>query len=245
MSKKVDEKNKKKAQTKKILTYIGIGLVAIFLIWIIIINVKDNTVGSGSNYKVKEVNGINVYEVEGIDFKETEEKSDLILILVKDYGAMVAELYPSVAPITVANFQALIHDKFYNNVIFHRVINNFMIQTGDPTGTGYGGSEKTIKGEFDINGFENPLSHKRGILSMARAGATPETKETMNSASSQFFIVQSDSEYLDGNYAAFGELLYGYSVLDKIASVQTDENDKPLEDVVIDTIKFVNIIEEE
>ena len=119
-----------------------------------------------------------------------------------------------------------------------------MIQTGDPTGTGMGGSEKEIKGEFKINGVENNLSHVRGVLSMARRGGNPETKETMNSASSQFFIVHKDSNFLDGNYAAFGKLLNGYDILDKIATTTTDQNDKPLDDIKMNGIRFVTLYEE-
>ena len=113
-----------------------------------------------------------------------------------------------------------------------------MIQTGDPTGTGHGGSEKTIKGEFVNNGIRNNISHTRGVVSMARVGGNPDTEATMNSASSQFFIVQKDSTYLDGNYAAFGKVISGMEIVDKIAVVETDENDKPIHDVVINTIRF-------
>ena len=114
-----------------------------------------------------------------------------------------------------------------------------MIQAGDPTGTGSGGSEETIKGEFENNGVENPLAHTRGVLSMARLGGNPDTEETMNSASSQFFIMQRDKEYLNGNYAAFGQVERGIEVVDLIAAVKTDDYDKPLKDVVIDKIRFV------
>ncbi|MDD6272117.1 MAG: peptidylprolyl isomerase [bacterium] len=159
---------------------------------------------------------------------------------VKNYGIMIAELYPKIAPKTVENFKKLISTKFYDNMIFHRVIKDFMIQTGDPNADGTGGSEKTIKGEFSANGIENKLSHTRGVLSMARRGSNPETEETMNSATSQFFIVHKDSDFLDGNYAAFGKLLYGYDVLDKIANVDTDSsNDKPINPQRLLSIRFV------
>ena len=158
---------------------------------------------------------------------------------IKNKGIMIAELYPNTAPITVENFKKLVKEKFYNNLTFHRVINNFMIQTGDPTATGSGGSEENIKGEFSLNGVENNLSHTRGVLSMARRGSQPETEETMNSASSQFFIVHADSTYLDGNYAAFGKVIKGHDIIDQIASVQTDAYDKPIKDVTINEIKFV------
>lgn len=164
--------------------------------------------------------------------------NNIVEIDVQDYGKIVIELYPNIAPRTVKNFKNLVEEKFYDGVIFHRVIYDFMIQTGDPTGTGFGGSEKKIKGEFDINGIKNNLSHTRGVVSMARAGANPETEQTMNSASSQFFIVQADSTHLDGKYAAFGKVISGMDVVDKIAVVETDENDKPLEDIVINTIRF-------
>lgn len=119
-----------------------------------------------------------------------------------------------------------------------------MIQTGDPLGTGIGGSDENIKGEFSENGIENNLSHTRGVLSMARRGGNPETEETMNSASSQFFIVHKDSTYLDGKYAAFGKVINGMSVVDDLAISQTDENDKPLSDKVIISIRFVSLLEE-
>ncbi len=164
--------------------------------------------------------------------------NNVVEIDVQDYGKIVVELYPDIAPRTVRNFKKLVNEKFYDGLIFHRVIKNFMIQTGDPTGTGNGGSDENIKGEFDINGFKNALSHTRGVISMARRGSTPETFETMNSASSQFFIVQADSPHLDGKYAAFGKVLSGLEVVDEIASVQTDEYDKPTKEVIINTIRF-------
>ena len=167
-----------------------------------------------------------------------DDDNNIVEIDVQDYGKIVIELYPDIAPRTVRNFKKLVNEKFYDGLIFHRVIKNFMIQTGDPTGTGSGGSDENIKGEFDINGFKNTLSHTRGVVSMARRGSNPETYETMNSASSQFFIVQADSPHLDGNYAAFGKVLSGLEVVDEIASVQTDENDRPLKEVVINTIRF-------
>ncbi len=226
---------------KKLLYYALLVLGVAFIIWVIILNVGEEEM----NYSVSEQNGTKIYNVEDVSLVESDKQTDLVLILVKNYGAMVAELYPDVAPITVKNFKKLIGNKFYDGLIFHRVISNFMIQTGDPDGIGTGGSDEKIKGEFKINGVENDLSHKRGVLSMARAGSNPETSETLNSASSQFFIVQADSTYLDGKYAAFGKLLNGYDVLDKISKVSTDSNDKPLTDVVVETIKFVNYFEGE
>lgn len=196
------------------------------------------------NYTTEEVNGKTVFNIEDKKYIESEEKTNFIKIDTDGYGIMIAELYPDVAPITVENFKSLVKDKFYDGIIFHRVIKDFMIQTGDPTGTGMGGSEKEIKGEFKNNGVENNLSHERGVLSMARRGGNPDTEETMNSASSQFFIVHKDSDFLDGNYASFGKLLNGYDVLDKIATTETNSNDKPLKDIKMNTIRFVTSYEE-
>ncbi|MBR4177779.1 MAG: peptidylprolyl isomerase [Bacilli bacterium] len=200
------------------------------------------------NYKTKEVNGKTIYTIEKTSYIETEEESDLIKIEVEGYGIIIAELYPSIAPITVKNFKKLVSEKFYDGLIFHRVIKNFMIQTGDPTGTGTSGSEETIKGEFALNGVTNDLSHTRGILSMARRGAESdelETPETMNSASSQFFIVHKDSLHLDGRYAAFGKVIHGMDVVDNVAVSITDENDKPQKEKKIKSIRFVNVYEGE
>lgn len=226
---------------KKIFTYIAIILAFAFIIWVIALNTGDE----GMNYSVREQNGITIYSVEDVSLVESKTPTDLVLILVHDYGAMLAELYPDVAPRTVENFKELISKNFYDGLTFHRVMKNFMIQTGDPTATGTGGSEETIKGEFINNGVANDISHKRGVLSMARVVFEEETDESYNSASSQFFIVQKDATYLDGNYASFGKVLTGFDVLDNIASVATDENDKPTSDVIIDSIKFVSYFEGE
>ena len=145
---------------------------------------------------------------------------------------MEAELYPDVAPITVENFVSLIKEDYFKGIIFHRVISGFMIQGGDPTGTGMGGSSKTIKGEFLANGVVNNLKHERGVLSMARTNDP-------NSASSQFFIMHQDAPYLDGQYAAFGKITKGIEVVDEIANVQTNAMDKPLVDQRMKTIKLI------
>ena len=146
----------------------------------------------------------------------------IVTIKMKDGGVMKAELYPDIAPESVKNFVDLASKGFYNGLIFHRVIPGFMIQGGDPEGTGMGGPGYTIKGEFTANGFRNDLKHTRGVLSMARA-------MDPNSAGSQFFIMHEDYPSLDGQYAAFGKLIEGIEVVDKIASVRTDYMDKPLE----------------
>ena len=130
-------------------------------------------------------------------------------IKVKDYGTIEVELDGDTAPITVANFIKLVNEKFYDGLTFHRIMSGFMIQGGDPLGNGTGGSDETIKGEFSSNGVENNISHKRGVISMARS-SDPD------SASSQFFIMHQDSTYLDGEYAAFGKVTKGMKVVDKI-----------------------------
>ena len=130
-------------------------------------------------------------------------------IRVRDYGTITLELYPDVAPLTVDNFVKLCNEGFYDGLTFHRVMSGFMIQGGDPQGNGTGGSDETIKGEFAANGVKNELSHKRGVISMARA-------KSPDSASSQFFIVHQDSEFLDGSYAAFGAVIEGIEVVDAI-----------------------------
>ncbi len=180
--------------------------------------------------------------IEGYHFKETEEVTERVKIQMENGDIILAVLSNSQTPITKANYQKLVKEKFYDGIIFHRVIKDFMIQTGDPTGTGYSGSEEKIKGEFAINGVENTLSHTRGVLSMARAGGNPETAETMNSASSQFFIVTKDSTFLDGNYAAFGKVFAGMSAVDKIEAVETNSNDKPLQEQKMKSIRFIEII---
>ena len=138
-------------------------------------------------------------------------------IKVKDYGTIMVDLYPEIAPITVENFVKLAEDGFYDGLTFHRIIKGFMIQGGDPKGDGTGGAEETIKGEFSKNGVENPLSHKRGVISMARS-------QVPDSASSQFFIVHEDSTYLDGEYAAFGYVTEGMDVVDKICEEVTGQD---------------------
>ena len=151
----------------------------------------------------------------------------IVTIKIKDMGDIKAELYPDVAPITVENFVKLAGSGFYNGLTFHRIISGFMIQGGDPEGTGMGGPGYSIKGEFAANGVPNSLIHTRGVLSMARS-ANPD------SAGSQFFIMHEDAPHLDGQYAAFGKVTEGIDVVDKVASVKTDYNDRPLEPVVIE-----------
>lgn len=156
------------------------------------------------------------------------------IIEMENGKKMTADLYPDVAPITVENFVKLAKQGFYNGLIFHRVIKGFMIQGGDPTGTGMGGPGWKIKGEFSANGVKNDLLHTRGVLSMARSSMP-------DSAGSQFFIMHKDAPHLDGQYAAFGKLTDGFETLDEIATVKTDYYDRPLTE---QKIKSVIIAEE-
>ncbi|NTV89973.1 MAG: peptidylprolyl isomerase [Clostridiales bacterium] len=163
-----------------------------------------------------------------------------VAIEMQDGGKMVFELYPEYAPDTVANFISLAKAGFYDGLNFHRIDGDFMIQGGDPNGDGTGGSEKTIKGEFSLNGFkQNTLSHERGVISMARS-------EGYDSASSQFFIMVEDNTGLDGQYAAFGKIVEGEDTLDKIASTPvilnelTGNNDKPVKDNLIKTVTVLS-----
>ena len=156
-------------------------------------------------------------------------KNPIVTITMEDGGVIKAELYPEVAPNTVRNFVSLVSDGFYNGVIFHRVIPGFMIQGGDPNGTGMGGPGYHIAGEFAMNGFRNELRHTRGVLSMARA-MDPD------SAGSQFFIMVDDAPHLDGQYASFGMVIEGMDVCDKIVSARRNFNDKPLQPQVMKTV---------
>lgn len=156
----------------------------------------------------------------------------IVTIEMENGDIIKAELYPEIAPNTVNNFISLVKNKFYDGIIFHRVIRGFMIQGGDPQGTGMGGSDKNIRGEFAANGFANPLSHKRGVISMARS-------RSFDSASSQFFIMHADGDFLDGQYAAFGRVTDGIEVVDEIAAVPTDMNDRPKVEQKIRTIEVV------
>ena len=145
----------------------------------------------------------------------------MIIMEMEDGGKLKIELYPQYAPKTVANFEKLVKEGFYDGLTFHRVIAGFMIQGGDPLGNGMGGSDEHIEGEFAANGHpENTLRHTRGVLSMARSMMP-------NSASSQFFIMHANAPHLDGQYAAFGRVIEGMEVVDKIASAETDMRDKP------------------
>ena len=144
----------------------------------------------------------------------------MVVIEMENGRKIEIELYPDAAPKTVANFTKLVNEGFYDGLIFHRVIRGFMIQGGDPLGNGMGGAKNKIVGEFRMNGYNNPIRHTRGVISMARA-------QDPNSASSQFFIMHADAPHLDGRYAAFGKVVSGMETVDEIASIPTDYSDRP------------------
>lgn len=156
-------------------------------------------------------------------------QNPVVTFTMENGDVIKAELYPDIAPISVNNFISLINKNFYDGVIFHRVIKGFMIQGGDPEGTGFGGPGYSIKGEFSSNGVENHLKHTEGVLSMARSMAP-------DSAGSQFFIMHKNSPHLDGSYAAFGKVIEGMENVNKIAETATDYSDRPLEDQRIRTV---------
>ncbi|SHI52315.1 peptidyl-prolyl cis-trans isomerase B (cyclophilin B) [Dethiosulfatibacter aminovorans DSM 17477] len=181
-------------------------------------------------------------EVEDFDFDEyraeclpgsdyvPEEGLPIVKVSIKDGDDIILELYPETAPNTVNNFLALSRSGFYDGLVFHRIIVDFMIQGGDPLGTGTGNPGYSIDGEFAKNGFDNDLSHTPGVISMARS-------RDYNSAGSQFFIVHGDATFLDGDYAAFGNVIYGFEEVDRLANVKTGYGDKPEEDVVMESIR--------
>ncbi|MGH4050897.1 MAG: peptidylprolyl isomerase [Clostridium sp.] len=165
--------------------------------------------------------------------KGANDKNPMVTIEMEDGSIIKIELYPEIAPNTVRNFVSLVQSKFYDGLIFHRVITDFMIQGGDPEGTGTGGPGYEISGEFSNNGFENALKHERGVISMARSA-------DLDSAGSQFFIMVKDTSSLDGDYAPFGKVTQGLETVDKIVAVEKDGSDKPTKDqkmkkVTVDT----------
>ena len=168
--------------------------------------------------------------------KTSDSETDYVLIEVKDYGKILIRLFPDVAPETVSNFKKLVSNKFFDGLIFHRVIEDFMIQGGGYTPDMKEKDADSIKGEFTSNGFTNNLIHLRGVISMARTSIP-------DSASSQFFIMHKTSPHLDGQYAAFGYTVCGMDVVDDIASVGTDANDQPRKDIIITSIRFADVSE--
>jgi peptidyl-prolyl cis-trans isomerase B (cyclophilin B) len=167
---------------------------------------------------------------EKTDYSASVTENPIVTITMENDEKIVLELDPTVAPNTVANFISLVEDGFYDGLIFHRVIPDFMIQGGDPKGNGSGGPGYSIEGEFSENGFENNLKHERGVISMARTNDP-------NSAGSQFFIMVKESSQLDGKYAAFGNVIEGMETVDAIVSSERDSADKPLKDQKMKTVK--------
>ena len=207
-------------------SYIIIGIVVILMLAAAGIYARINKTTAKNENTTNVENNVNSQNTENSEKNNESGENDMYKtgthhaeMVVKDYGTVKMELYADIAPITVANFAKLVNEGFYNGLTFHRIMSGFMIQGGDPLGNGTGGSDEEIKGEFALNGVENSISHTRGTISMARASA-------YNSASSQFFIVQSDSTFLDGDYAAFGHVTEGMDVVDKICkdAAPTDDN---------------------
>ena len=172
-----------------------------------------------------------LYNAEIEKFKDNQHP--VAVIVTKDGGVSAFEMYPEIADNTVRNFMSLANKGFYDGIIFHRVIKDFMIQTGDPLGNGTGGPGYQIAGEFLNNGFNNTLSHTEGVVSMARQGNRFNPAAAYNTAGSQFFICTAAKDYLDGDYAAFGKVIDGMDVVYKIGNTQTDANDRPLTDQVM------------
>jgi len=203
-----------------------VAVVAVFGAVYLITNrpspAANTTAGTAATAGATEFTPVNASEF-------AQDTDPIVTITMTDGRQIVLQLYPKAAPNTVANFVELAQSGYYDGLTFHRVISGFMIQGGDPLGTGMGGPGYSIKGEFAGNGFENNLPHTRGVISMARSSAP-------DSAGSQFFIMHADADYLDGQYAAFGEVISGIEVVDSIAAVSTDYSDKPVEDVVIQSI---------
>ena len=164
------------------------------------------------------------------DYTAAITENPIVTIKMENDEKIVIELEPKTAPNTVANFISLVEEGFYDGLIFHRVIPGFMVQGGDPDGTGMGGPDYSIKGEFSSNGFENTLTHERGVLSMART-------QQPDSAGSQFFIMVEAASHLDGDYASFGKVIEGMEVVDKIVAVERDGSDKPKEDQIMKTVE--------
>ena len=183
------------------------GTIALLLVLILILGVSNKN----NNKKEEELLNINYNIKENITtLDKYETNNPVVAMYIKDYGSVVMELYPDIAPNTVNNFISLIKSGFYDNNTFHRLVPGFVLQGGDPDGTGAGGPGYTIRGEFSDNGFENNLKHEKWILSMARSSDN-------DSAGSQFFIMLDKNDYLDGKYAAFGKVIDGYDAIDRIA----------------------------
>lgn len=203
--------------------FIKVSIAIMLMIPALLIGCGNSSVSNDSNSK-----SITDESTED-NSTESTENLPIATIEVEGYGIIKAELYPEIAPNTVNNFIYLANSGFYDNLTFHRVIKDFMIQGGDPNGNGTGGPGYSIEGEFTSNGIANSLKHTEGVLSMARA-------QDPNSAGSQFFIMTKAASHLDGDYAAFGKVISGMDVVHEIENVKTGSNDKPKEDIVIKSI---------
>ena len=220
-----EEQAKKQKRNMKIFLISAIAVLLVAVAVVLIVNL------TGESYVPLTQVQDEIDNYSAADFTETEKESKYVIIKVKNYGDIVCELREDIAPITVKNFKKLVSEKFYDGLIFHRVIEDFMIQGG---GMDLDFKEKdaaSIKGEFTSNGVANNLKHYRGVLSMARTNVK-------DSASSQFFIMHKTSPHLDGDYASFGYVLSGMEIVDKIATVETNSSDAPLEPVIIESIRF-------
>lgn len=208
---------------------IKILLVGFLLLGAVIAGCGTTSNNKLGNQNIEDTGNTNNEESPENDMKEPIEDNPIVTITMENDEQIIVELFPNIAPNTVKNFISLIEDGFYDGLIFHRVIPGFMIQGGDPNGTGTGGPGYGIKGEFSSNGFQNDLAHERGVLSMARS-------QHPDSAGSQFFIMHQNSPHLDGDYASFGQVIEGMEVVDQIAGVKRDDGDKPLEDQRMKTV---------
>lgn len=210
---------------KNMKKYLNLILITILMSSLVLIGCGN--VKSSNNKEIDSTSQTS--EKSETNTSEESKNLPVATITVDGYGIIEAELYPEIAPNTVNNFIYLANKGFYNNLKFHRVIKDFMIQGGDPKGNGTGGPGYSIEGEFTSNGFANSLKHTKGVLSMARA-------QDPDSAGSQFFIMSGDAPNLDGEYAAFGKVISGLDVVDKIQNVETNSADAPKKDVVITSI---------
>ena len=226
--------NKKKNQNPYTPVYVLSAIAAILIVAIIVL-VAVNSCSEPNNVSTTETVTDNMTKkIKDLNIKE----NPVATLTMENGGVMLIELYPEIAPNTVCNFIELANSGYYDGLIFHRCIPGFMIQGGDPEGTGMGGPGFTIKGEFTSNGFKNDLKHERGVISMARQGENPYTGvKKYDSAGSQFFIMVDDYPSLNEQYASFGKVISGMEVADAIVANETDGNDKPLVEQVIKSIR--------
>ncbi len=249
MSNKPTQKTNTQSGGMNVIIGILIAAIALILIVAVVLAVSlasdsgDETAGTSADTTAGTTAGVEVSmdavkeEIDSLqasDFEETDKTTEFVKLSVKDHGDIILRLRADVAPITVANFQKLVGNKFYDGLTFHRVIENFMIQGGDPNGDGTGNSGEQIKGEFSSNGVTNHLEHIRGVLSMARGSYS------MDSASCQFFICNTDYPSLNGEYASFGYVVAGLDVVDSITAVEKNGS-TPVEKVVIERACFVEM----